>query len=342
MKLIVLMVGKFHVMMILKAIYLVMHHTFYNNINIFIYLCGYYYIMVSIQNRKKDGKDKYYLVYSYRIGKSFNTIEKYLGQKKPIGDDLDKLHEELIVKIVEKLWIEKIQVIKKNYDVFLKDISSFMKADQLKEFGVRFTHNTNKIEGSSLTLIEVATIINDKDVPINKSTNDINEAQFHMRSYDDMLKCKALSMDAILNWHKILFTLHKNRNNIAGVIRKGQIAIYGSNHVPPQGGIVCEMLINNLFNWYNRLKDVYHPVLIACLMHFRFISIHPLNDGNGRMTRLLTNFILFKYKYPMFDIPASIRLSYYKALEKANVKEDESIFVRWFFKNYLKAHKKLQ
>ena len=35
-------------------------------------------------------------------------------------------------------------------------------------------------------------------------------------------------------------------------------------------------------------------------MHFRFVSIHPFGDGNGRMCRILMNYILFKNKYPMF------------------------------------------
>ena len=75
-------------------------------------------------------------------------------------------------------------------------------------------------------------------------------------------------------------------------------------------------------------------------MHFRFVSIHPFYDGNGRMTRLLTNYILFKNNYPMFNIEPNIRKSYYSTLEACNLKNDEMHFVNWFFKNYIEAIKR--
>ena len=168
---------------------------------------------------------------------------------------------------------------------------------------------------------------------------DIVEANLHMKIYENIINFKTpiyLSMETVKDWHRTLFSLHPLRNNFAGLIRKGRIYISGSNYVPPPGGIVCERLVNELFEWYT--KNVYsiHPALLACLMHFYFVSIHPFDDGNGRMCRLIMNYILFKNNYPMFDLPYRIRKSYYNALEKSNIKEDDMIFVGWFFKNYLK------
>lgn len=67
---------------------------------------------------------------------------------------------------------------------------------------------------------------------------------------------------------------------------------------------------------------------------------YPFGDGNGRITRLITNYILHKNDYPMFDIDAKIRYQYYNALEKADMAfATEFPFIQWFFKNYIKANK---
>lgn len=296
--------------------------------------------MVILKRKNIKGKDYYYLVYNYRDGSNILTIDKEVGRELP--ENIEEIKENFLTTIVTKRWIKKIEDLKQVYNEKVDALPDFIKIKHLKEFGIRFTHNTNKIEGSTLTLREVDLVINEPEIPINRPTDDIVEAKLHMQCYEEMVNkidTTELTMDVILKWHKILFSLHPNRANFAGLIRRGQIFIRGSNYVPPPGGIGCETLLEQLFNWYNQSINIIHPVLLACLMHFRFVSIHPFDDGNGRISRLLMNFILLKKKYPMFDIPAQIRKSYYNALERANLKGDEMNFVGWFFKNYLKSIK---
>lgn len=303
---------------------------------------GYYIIMVSIGKKEVDGKNYYYLRYSYREDNNVKLIEKEIG--KEIPENINYVKEEFIKEIVSKRWVKSIEETKEKYVSKLKEIPDFQKIEDLKQFGIRFTYHSNKIEGSTLTLREVALVIDKPNVPINKSTNDIIEAKLHMDLYNEFtenLVDSELSKEKALEWHGKLFSLHPNRNNFAGFIRQDRIYISGSNYVPPLGGFACEGLLDALFKWYNENKDSLHPVLLACLMHFRFVSIHPFLDGNGRITRLIMNYILFKNNYPMFDIPYNIRKSYYKALENTNLKEDEMIFVGWFFRNYLKYLKTL-
>lgn len=299
--------------------------------------------MVNLKKKKIRGKDYYYLVYNYRESDKVRTIDKEIGREIP--ENIEEIKEGFIKTIVNKRWIKNIEDIKESYNDKLDALPDFIKAEHLKEFGIRFTHNTNKIEGSTLTLREVDIVINEPEIPINKPTDDIIEAKLHMQCYEEMVNnadIAELTMDLILEWHRTLFSLHLNRVNFAGLIRKGQIYISGSKYVPPAGGVGCEMLLEQLFNWYTENSNVTHPVLLACLMHFRFVSIHPFDDGNGRMSRLLMNYILFKKKYPMFDILAEIKKSYYNALERANMKEDEMGFVGWFFRNYMKSLKDLR
>lgn len=155
-----------------------------------------------------------------------------------------------------------------------------------------YQYHSNKIEGSTLTLREVALAVNEPNVPINKPTYHIIKANLHMKIYDNIITSRTpiyLSMETVKDWHSILFSLYPLRNNFAGLIRQGRIYIVGSNFVPPPGGIACERLIDELFEWFNKNKDSMHPVLLACLMHFYLVSIHPFEDGNGRMSRLIMN-----------------------------------------------------
>lgn len=298
--------------------------------------------MVSITKKRVKGTDYYYLSYSYRESGKVKLIEKAIGREIP--SDLSKIQEELIYDIFSKLWLTRIEKIKQKYKSTLKKIPNPLKEKNLRDFGIRFTYNTNKIEGSSLTLRETALVIDEKEVPINKPTNDINEAQCHYLCYEEMIKTDTeLSMDLIINWHKKLFSFHPNQESLAGLIRKDQIFISGSDFVPPPPKKV-KGLLDKLFFWYNNKKNYLNPVLLACLMKFRFVSIHPFLDGNGRMSRLLMNYILYKNNYPMFNISADIRKTYYRALEKAQIeyslKGDEMPFIGWFFKNYIKESKK--
>ncbi len=293
--------------------------------------------MVSVIKRKIEGKEYYSLQYSYRENRNIRNLYKEIG--KEIPEDIEDIKEKFIEEILNKRWNQSIEEIKEKYSSKLDKLPKYRKLEFLKSFGIRFTYHTNKIEGSTLTHREVALVVDEPDVPINKSTNDIVEAKLHWDLYNEFtknLEDSGLSLEKTLEWHGKLFSLHPNRNNFAGMIRQDKAFISGSNYVPPLGGFVCEELLDLLFKWYNEKKQSMDPVLLACLMHFRFVSIHPFSDGNGRISRLVMNYILYKNNYPMFDIPFIIRKYYYNALERANLKEDDMIFVGWFFRNYLK------
>jgi Fic family protein len=66
---------------------------------------------------------------------------------------------------------------------------------------------------------------------------------------------------------------------------------------------------------------------LAAYFHTAFERIHPFIDGNGRVGRLLMNFILHKNGYPMINIPNKIKRRYYSALEKAHLEGDLRPFI---------------
>ena len=292
--------------------------------------------MVSIVKRNRNGKNHYYLVYSFRENGKTKHIEKFLGNKVP--ENIDIIKKEFNDQIIQKRWFPQIREIRNNYTFEHEKISEIVQIKELRHFGIRFTHDSNRIEGSSMNLEDVRNVLQFNQTPANKPLEEIYETTNHMKAYENMINTnKDFSMDLILDWHKTLF--EQTNTEIAGKIRDSDVFIVGSEFTPPDHELV-EGLLKNLFKWYNSEKETLDPTLLSCLFHFRFVSIHPFKDGNGRMSRLAMNFILYRNKMPMYDISYKIRASYFFALERANMKNNEIHFIQFFYKNYLKDNQK--
>ncbi len=183
---------------------------------------------------------------------------------------------------------------------------------------------------------ETADLLERGITPQTKPTRDIKEAEAHKKVFYEMMSYKKeLSLQIILYWHKRLF--EQTAPEIAGKIRQYQVAISGSKFLPPLS-VEVYSLLEEFLKWYQNNKGKIHPVELAALVHLRFVTIHPFSDGNGRMSRLLMNFVLYKRNFPLLDIPYENRSSYYTALERAQVKGQENIFVQWLFKRYIKEY----
>ena len=146
-----------------------------------------------------------------------------------------------------------------------------------------------------------------------------------------------INYNAFLYWHKLL--LQDTKPDIAGRIRNHQVKIARSRAEFPFPAEL-NLLIKEFFNWYNINKNKLHPVELTALAHLKFVSIHPFTDGNGRISRLMMNFILNKYKYPMLNIKYANRDNYYNSLERSQLTKKGYIFVQHIIKRYLKEYKK--
>ncbi|MEX2680232.1 MAG: Fic family protein [Candidatus Sigynarchaeota archaeon] len=253
--------------------------------------------------------------------------------------DIEKQKEEFVVKVVEKCWVPVIDDMKRNYARDLSRYTFTTKEKFFEDFGIRFTHHSNKIEGNTLDFKQVRDVILDKITPRGKPVSDVVEIQAHHEIYHEILDtAEPLSMSLILHWHEMLF--RGSNPQIAGQIRNGPVLIAGSNYVPPASRIEVDLGLETLFKWHDDNVHRIHPVLLACITSFRLASIHPFDDGNGRMSRVVMNYILHKSGYPMFNIEFKSREGYYNALEAANLKNDDMRFVHWFFTRYIKANQR--
>lgn len=292
--------------------------------------------MVKIRKRKIGGKHYFYLEHSTRVGRKVEKKEVYLGERLP--KNLEKIKADFITGIYKERWYRLLDDVKKGYSKEIKTMPKSVVESEIKKFSIRFTYDSQKIEGSKLTLRETADLIENKISPKQKSLIDIKEAESHQTVFNEMLQYKKdMSLQVTLYWHKRLFEATKPE--IAGKIRNHQIMISGSKFVPAFPAEIYPLL-QEFSRWYSKNKIKIHPVELSALVHLKFVTIHPFADGNGRISRLMMNFVLNKFGFPMFNIPYENRSSYYNALERAQVKRDDTIFIKWFIKRYVKENKK--
>ena len=290
--------------------------------------------MVSIGKKIVKSKTYYYLEHSYRKGKKIQKKSIYLGNKIP--KDIEEIKKKFLDDISRKTWQVDVEKIRKNYSKNQRAMPRSIKEKEMENFAINFTYDTQRIEGSTLTRKETADLLERGIAPKNKPMRDAQEAEAHRDLFFEIIDSKKdLSLHEIQDWHWKLF--NKTKKDIAGKIRNYHVAIKGSKFMPPSTVEVFPML-TEFFQWYN--KNKLHPVELAALAHLKFVTIHPFGDGNGRISRLIMNFILNKKKYPMLDIPYEGRNSYYNALEKSQANKEDRTFLQWFIKRYIKEYKR--
>lgn len=285
-----------------------------------------------VETQLKNGKKYYYLSETLRQGSKWKKIRIYLGKDLKVKEieskirgkkkelesktmDSKKQSDNLLVLISENE-IKELEELRKKYTLNIKKIDKLQYQNYYEHFVTQFTYNTNAIEGSTLSLQDTSMILFEKTVPKGKNLREISEVQNHKEAFDFMLHYKGdLTARFVLKMHKIL--MHNILWKYAGVFRDVSVYIRGASVKPPPPEKV-EKEFRQLMIWYRRNKKKYHPAVVAAVMHHGFESIHPFRDGNGRVGRLILNFILRKNGFPLIDIKYSDKESYYTALNKAD------------------------
>ncbi|MBC7073811.1 Fic family protein [Candidatus Parcubacteria bacterium] len=292
--------------------------------------------MATIRKKIRGKQVYFYLEHTIRKGDKIEKKELYLGKKIP--KDIEEIKKNFLYEIYREKWEKILEKIKEGYQKELKKMPPSAKQKEIETFAIQFTFDTQKIEGSTLTLRETADLLERKITPKGRPIHDVKEAEAHWKIFLEMLKCKKdLSLSLVLKWHKELF--NETKPDIAGKIRNYQVKISGSKFVPPYPVEVYPML-RDFFRWYEKNKKKLHPVELAGLVHLKFVTIHPFADGNGRISRLMMNFVLNKNGFPLLNISYKNRNSYYTALERSQIKKQDYIFLNWFIKRYIKENKK--
>ena len=282
-----------------------------------------------LETRKTVHGMKYYLAHSFREGGKVCKIRVYLGsnlKKKVLLDRQEKARELLMqqlnsFKIIRspinyKFTKRELELIKS-----LKTRARFkifhLSEEDWREFAALFTYDTNAIEGSTITQSEVMSILEQNKWPFDKPKEEISEAYGVAKSVDYIRKIKVhISLKLMLDLHKIIF---QNSKSFAGKFRKKGVEVGirdGLGNIihlgAPSSRVIS--LLTELVKWYNKNRKKLPAIVLAAVVHNQFEYIHPFEDGNGRVGRLLLNNILLKQRLPPVNISFSNRKQYYNTL----------------------------
>ena len=191
-------------------------------------------------------------------------------------------------------------------------------ARELKErFEVRLTYHSTAIEGNTLTQSETQIVL-EKGVTIGgKSVGEHLEVIGHRDALDWTIelasRANELTDRAIRELHGLV--MKGQEGTSLGAYRTLNVMAAGTEFRYPDH-LQVPRLMEELVAWWNAPVEV-HPILWAAEAHLRFVTIHPFQDGNGRVGRLLLNLALLREGYPIAVIPVQRRAEYITALELA-------------------------
>lgn len=210
-----------------------------------------------------------------------------------------------------------------------------------RRFTVDFNYNSNHIEGNTLTygqteiLLLFGKVIGEADVRDVQEMTASNVGLKMMTEEADV-KEMPLTQNFIRTLHKTLlredyYTVYRS---LPGGMQTSYTVHAGQYKTRPNSVITrygdrfeyaspeeTAGLMTDLVEWYNaaEAEGKLSPVELAALFHYRFIRIHPFEDGNGRIARLMMNFILHRHGYPMIVVRSRRKSEYLEALHQTDL-----------------------
>ncbi|MBR3372671.1 MAG: Fic family protein [Bacteroidaceae bacterium] len=209
-----------------------------------------------------------------------------------------------------------------------------------KKFTVEYNYNSNHIEGNTLTYGQTELLLLFGKVSGEGELKDFADMKASQVGLKLMMEEVAtgktpLTQNFIRQLHKTLlredYTVYRNLPGgiqTSFVIHAGQyktrpnsvITRYGDrfDYASPEE---TPALMADLVDWYNEAEQSgkYSPVELAALFHYRYIRIHPFEDGNGRIARLMVNYILARHGWPMIVVRSRKKDEYLEALRQTDI-----------------------
>lgn len=221
------------------------------------------------------------------------------------------------MSMINKITKDRIAVLAKQYNELAKSKPQAVREVAIAEIP-EMVYNSNAIENSTLTLKETEDILLRDLIQKDHNIREIYEAKNLAKITKTLLDNpdQIITSQSILSMHKVL--LAGIKDDWAGRFRSGKEWVRVGAHVGANPDFV-EPLIEELVADYNKQDDIYFLDQIA-LFHAEFETIHPFNDGNGRLGRVLINQQLMAQGMPPVIIQnKSKHTSYYPAFDNYRV-----------------------
>lgn len=208
-----------------------------------------------------------------------------------------------------------------------------------RKFMLDFNFNSNHIEGNTLTYGQTKLLLMFGETSGDAKLRDYEEMKAHNVGLE-LIKREAKDQDRPLTEsfirelnRTILVEDYTKRQTVAGKTTQYEIKV-GRYKTRPNSVITVtdEMfdyaspeetpaLMTDLILWYNQeeQKRTLTPIQLAALLHYRYIRIHPFEDGNGRIARLLMNYVMLRHGLPMIIVQSSDKENYLNVLHKCDV-----------------------
>lgn len=209
-----------------------------------------------------------------------------------------------------------------------------------RKFMLEFNYNSNHIEGNTLTYGQTELLLMFGQVDSSAKMQDLEEMKAHNVGLQ-MMQAEANSLERplteyfIRELHRTLlredYTVQKDDkkgNIITYTVHVGQYKTRPNSVITPTGERFdyatpeeTPALMRDLVEWYNTVvqENNLSAIELASLFHYRYIRIHPFEDGNGRIARLLVNFILLRAGYPMIIVRSNDKNRYLSILNKCDI-----------------------
>lgn len=298
-----------------------------------------YYLAHSFRKSGKPRKMRFYLgvnldkaALDEKVAAARKVLEARLEAAASIGDPLKT--------VLSRGEIEEVSRLERKFDLRVYHLGE----DGWKAFTKMFAYDTNAIEGSTITLRDVDEILEGSRWPENREkweiseTYGVAEAVRHIRAAKEHV-----SVGLIKDLHRIVF---RNSKRFAGKLRPHGVEVAvvdSSGRVVHRGAPSRKVpgMLRDLESWYRRNRSRYPPLVLAAVVHNYFEVVHPFQDGNGRVGRLLMNNILIKNGLPPVNIEMKNRAAYYAALRRYQENGDIRPTIELLLMEYRSNRKKL-
>ena len=307
-----------------------------------------------IRKKGVNGNEYYYLEETIRLEKP-KVYSIFLGAKMLGKSQIDTFKVKLVDKIYEdllgekeRIYLTKEQLIeaekrRRRYVAKVKLLGKARQDEKDEIDAVNFVYTTLTTEGVPVTKEDanLAYRLTQKNM---KSIRDEN-----LRVALDMIKGLrfvkeskiGISAEFILILHNTIMAEYAEKG--PGSIREVPAYIYlksyekveeiGFRPTPPD---MIKKKLEGLVKWYNANVGKINAIEFASLLHLRFYMIHPFEDGNKRMSRLLLNKAFFDSGYPILNISKQSQ-GYFDALIKSVEKKDEKPFVEFVYGRFIRG-----